>query len=637
MEKKRLENIKKEIDKDESRFHRGLAKIYQNRDGSLPDISQLEVRRKKHWPIYLTASLLILGALSAISWLGFIIFNPNSQFNDKSIKLDLQGQQSIASGDEVTYALQYKNIEKVNLKNLEIIFRYPAGFEFSSAEPKPTNSFNTAWQIGDLPKNGSGKIEIKGRIIGAVGSLKTIDATASFQPENFSSQFKETASFSSQITSSIIEIELDGPEQALLEKQITYKIKYRNSSDQDLSNIKIIANYPANFVFKSSDPKPSTEDSDARNLNNQWLIDKLEKRQEGEIEINGGYIKTADDNSGMASLGVQIGFFDPATDNLELQQEKSISTKIIGKDLSLNLILNGSNQDQPINFGQTLTYSIVYKNLGQQDIDDLQISISLDSDVLDWATLEDKNAGKIEGKQITWNKDQISEFDLIRPLDERTLDLTIQVKPANQINISKTNLQLQSYVTAAMQKIGDLDASDIKIESNKIISNINTDIELKVEGRYFDDDNIAVGTGPLPPVVGQTTSFRVYWSLANSLHEVSDVKVTTVLPAGVDWVNKFLVKTGSLSYSSKERKVTWSISKIPANKTFDDVNVWFDVSVTPTKEQVRKLIILTDQTNLTAFDRVTGSAISKDGKAITSNLEDDPVATGKGLVIDITE
>ena len=72
-------------------------------------------------------------------------------------------------------------------------------------------------------------------------------------------------------------------------------------------------------------------------------------------------------------------------------------------------------------------------------------------------------------------------------------------------------------------------------------------------------------------------------------------------------------------------------------KSFDDVNVWFDVSVTPTPQQAKKLLILTDQTTLTATDKLTESEITKIGKAVTSNLEDDPIGGGRGLVIDITE
>ncbi len=636
MKKDRLKQLKREAgDNNDAAIQKGLMNIYSDKDGNLPEISHLEVKRSGRWKLILLSTVGIILFLTAISWLGFIIFNPDKSFSSRSIKLELKSQQSIASGDEVVYVLEYKNIEKVTLRNLEIIFRYPDGFSFISAEPAPTNNFNSSWQLGDLARNTNGKIEIHGKLIGEVGSIKTINATASFQPENFSSVFKETTSFSSQVTSSILEVSLEGPQQILPEKKAIYKISYRNNSEQDLTNVKILVSYPANFIFQEANPPAFYREEDARNLNNQWLIENLGKKEEGEIEITGGFL--ADDQSSAASFSAQIGFLDATSDEFSLQQEQTIATEIIKPNLSLNLIINGSSQDQPINFGQTLTYSLVYKNLGQKDLDEVSFSITLDSDILDWDSLEDMHKGIIEGNKITWNKDQISEFDLVRPLAEGTIDFSIKVKEANEVNLDKNNLQVKSKATASLTKIGDLEVSDLEIFSNEIINIINADIQLKVEGRYFDDDNIAVGTGPLPPVVGQKTTFRVYWSLANSLHEVKDVEVKTTLPKGVEWADKYLVKTGNIDYSAKNNEVIWTINRLPIDKGFEDVNVWFDVSVTPTKQQERKLLILTDQTSLTATDESTDSEITKVGKAITSNLEDDPIGGGRGLVIDITE
>ncbi|MFA5021600.1 MAG: hypothetical protein WC508_00765 [Patescibacteria group bacterium] len=635
MDKYKLRQYKKSARHDEDlAIQKGLMNIYKNRDGSLTDISHLEVRRKGLLKVYFISFVAIIALLAAIAWLGFVIFNPNKSFSSKSIKLTINSEQNIASGNEVTYVLEYKNIEKAALDNLEIIFRYPDGFDFISANPMPSNEFNSAWQLGTLAQNGSGRIEIKGKLVGEVGSIKTINATASFQPQNFNSVFKETTSFSSQVTSSILEINIEGPSQLLAQKQATYKITYKNNSDQDLEKVKMLVTYPTNFVFQQANPASTQKPDEARNLNNEWLIDKLEKQQQGTIEITGGYL--ANDQNPIANFIAQIGFLNKDSGELSIQQEKIITTEIISPSLNINLIINGSNQNQPISFGQTLTYSIDYKNLGQKDLTGVVLSITLDSDVLDWSTLDDKHGGTVEGNKITWTKDQISDLDVVRILAQGVIDFSIKVKDANQVDLKKSSLMVKSKVQATLTKIGDLEAPDLKVDSNEIQNNINTDIDFKVEGRYFDDDNIAVGSGPLPPVVGQKTTFRIFWSLANSLHEVSDVVVTAKLPSGVNWENKYLVKAGTINYNSSDNTVSWKINRIPSNKGYDDVNVWFDLSVTPTKQQVRRLLILTDQTDLVATDKVTKSQITKTGKAITSNLEDDPIASGKGLVIDIS-
>ena len=278
-------------------------------------------------------------------------------------------------------------------------------------------------------------------------------------------------------------------------------------------------------------------------------VETLDKNQEGEIEIIGGYL--AEEDVDQVNLKVQIGFYNEEEDEFLLQQEKILTTQLVQPGLSLDLIINGSTTDQPISFDQVLTYSIVYKNLGQAELDDVEIVINLNSDILDWDTLNDKNNGKIENNSITWTMEEISSFDLVRPLDEGTIDFTIRTKLSDNIDPDSSNLQLTSKAFATLKMIGDLKVEDLIIESEEIKNNINTDLQLKVTARYFNDDNIAVGTGPLPPVVGQKTSFRIYWALANSLNAVEDVEVSTILPKGIDWDDKFLAKAGAMSYSAK--------------------------------------------------------------------------------------
>src|SRR3989344_4305960 len=446
MDEKQLKKYKKD-----SSVQKGLMKIYSNKDGSLPDISHLEVQRKSRFRNFFLSFIGLALLLSAIGWLGFTLFNPDRQFTDQSIGLKIKGAQSIASGDEVIYLLEYQNNEKVALREVELLIRYPDGFEFESASPEANNEFNTSWKLGDLSRGQTGQIEIRGKMIGEVGSIKILNTTISFIPENFSSIFKESSSFSSQITSSILELDVEGPEQILAEKKATYKISYKNNSEQTLEKIKIRVNYSANFIFQESTPEPFKQEDDARNLNNEWVIENLEQNQEGEVEIIGGYVEEEDIEK--VDFTVEIGFVDVETEEFSLQQQKIVTTNLVKPSLSLDLILNGSNQNQPINFGQQMTYSLVYKYLGQSELDEVSFKVILDSDILDWETLEDKNGGVVDGNTITWGKDQISELDLVRPLDQGSIDFTIQVKSADEVNLSTANLQVLSQAQAALEKI----------------------------------------------------------------------------------------------------------------------------------------------------------------------------------------
>lgn len=635
MELKRKLQNKKTSAINDAAIKSGLMKIYSNADGTLPDISHLEVHGRSRLKTFFIGAIVISVVLAAAAWLGFLLFGSSGIGDNKSISLNLSGPESVASGDEIIYVLEYKNIDRVDLENVEIIFRYPDKFSFVSADPTPTNNFDSSWSIGSLARGQSGRIEIRGRLIGEVGSIQPLNVTAQFKPANFSSMFKETATINSQITSSILAIDLLGPEKILAEKKVEYKISYSNTSDHDLSNIKIILTYPEQFVYQSATPTPQLQEATVVNANKKtWVIPLLEKQAKGEIIVTGGF--SSDEQATQATLVAQIGFAGETDDDFSPQQEKSFITEIIRPNLSLSLIINGSSESQPINFGDELTYSIIYKNLGQEDLSNISISVTVDGDIIDWQALSDQHGGKRSGGTITWTKEQVSSLDVVRSLTEGKIDFTVTVKEGAGTQ-SGVSLAITSKASAIVPQIGELESEPLKVESNEIKNNINTDITLRSQGRYFDDDNIPVGSGPLPPVVGQKTTFRVYWDLANSVHGVKDVVISTVLPQGVSWENKFLASVGSIAYSPSSRTISWKIGSIAPNKGFDSTKVWFDISVVPTKQQVRKLIILADQTTLTARDTVTDSVITKVVKAITSNLEDDPIGGGRGLVIDISQ
>jgi len=614
-----------------------LVKIYRDKDGKIPDISRLEVK-KRNWIktifILFTVSIVILAGLA---WLGFFIFGNGDDYRGQSLDIKITADKKIASGDEVVYKIEIKNKEKETLNNIELFIRFPEGFDYLSASPEPDNKYNNRWQLGQLLRGETKEVEIVGKLIGQVGTIKTVDLKVAFEPTSFSATFNETASLSQQITSSILEIEVEGPVETLPEKKIEYIVKYKNSSDKTLENVKLQIIYPLNFVYQSAEPEPyqGEEDEIARKLNNIWQFESVESEFEGSVLIKGGYV--ADDEEEKNFI-VQIGFLDE-DGNFQLQQEQKVTTKIIQQHLNLELFINGENNNNPVNFGETLNYLITYNNFGQSVLEDVEIEIIIESELVDWETVNGKELGEVDEdeKTIRWTSEHIEQLARIDSVgDDKTTDgqieFSLKLKEFETVDIEDTNFETKSIVNAYVGRVDDLEA-EIVVNSNALLNIINTELQLKAEGRYFNEDNIAVGNGPLPPVVGQKTSYRIYWYIANSLNDVTDVEVTATLPQGVDFTGKFLVNAGELTYLNDEKIVKWNISKISPNKTFDDVNIWFDVEVIPINDQKGKIIVLATQTELKAIDVKTEDEITKIKAAITSNLEHDPNAKGKGIVI----
>jgi hypothetical protein len=309
--------------------------------------------------------------------------------------------------------------------------------------------------------------------------------------------------------------------------------------------------------------------------------------------------------------------------------EYPVDLEIVKSDLNLGLVINGSRNDQGINFGDALHYSVTYSNKGDSEMRDIVIMAVIESEYLDWATLKDEAKGNVKDGMITWTKDQIPELALLSPGTESAIDFTIQALPQSAINSAKKNYEIKSY---AQFTIGN--KSEIKTvgdsKSNIISNKINTDLELKESIRYFNEDNIPVGSGPLPPKVGEATTFKVYWSIANNLHEINNLKVELSLPPYVVWDEKNISTLGTVAYTQEENKVVWDIGRLPV--IYEEVKAEFSIKITPVEDDRNKVLVLLPGSKITALDTQTNTEINKVSKAKTTKLEDDDIATGDGRV-----
>lgn len=605
-----------------SSIQEDLISIYKDEDG-LPDMSKLE-KIKSHRLrniILLVIGFLIL--LLAAAWLGFVVFGGFSKFSGEKIKVEIEAPQTFTSGEEISYIIKYSNQERLPISKVEISAQYPQGFIFESAFPQPVNESDNRWSLGTLPKYSEGEIKITGRLLGNIDSDKTITAYFDYRPANFNSDFQEVSYFNTKITSSVIDVELETPAEVIAGEPTNFIINYKNNFKESLKNIKIVLIEPENFSVKISEPEISEE-------NNTWLIDKMQPDEERKIEFVGAFLS---DVQGSKEMTLQIELQnDDGT--WYLQQEKTFILEVLKGELIVNLIINGSTDNQTINFGDTINYSIVYKNKGQTDVKDLVIKTNLVGNLIDWESLEDENNGTVEDQKIIWTSEEIEELSLLEQDDEGIINWQIKIKDKENFEEEETiDSSLMSWVDVDMI-IGETEDSQAKtsITSKTIINELNSDLILKTAGRYFNEDNIALGSGPLPPEVGKTTSYRIIWSLTNSVHEISNVKVKTILPENVYWTGKSVISAGQLNFNVNTREIIWTINLIPL--TVRKLEGSFEVSINPTNEDEGNLLVLTPETTLEAYDKKTNDQIFLTQGAITTNLDGDIIAEGKGIVIE---
>lgn len=600
--------------------------IYRNHGKSI-DMTKIERkdpnRRKKILFLIIFILIIILAATLA----GFYFFTKHEKkFSEEDIKIEINVPDKIVSGQETSIFINCINNSKIDLTKAELTVILSEGFNFLLSEPRPANELNNIWQLGEVKSDKKKGVEIKGQFIGDVGSTSTIDISLTYVPANFNSEFSKKSSRTVVIKSSVLDVEIEAAIRTISGKELSYSIKYKNNSSGDIERIKIEADYPQEFSFISAEPAASE-------ANKIWIIDNVVKNQEGEIKIKGLLYGNAGE---MKEFKANIGYLDKSN-NFQSQAESTSLILIVNPQLYLTIIINDSSKNETADFGQILDYKIKYQNDSEMEIQDLVIFCELTSEVLDWSSLIDTNDGLVEENKITWSKSKISGLEKVKQGEGGEITFSIKTKDnITATDDSEKNYTIVSLAKAVSEKVTDLESTKLEIESNVITTKINTKLELLNEARYYNDEYLQVGTGQIPPQVGKTTNYRIYWHLTNTTNEVSEVIVKTELPENVIWTGKTGITAGAnLEFDPDTREVTWSINKIPVyvGSLHPELEANFEVSVTPVEDDIGKILFLTEKTILTGHDQFTENDIETTKELLTSELINDPLAKGKGIVV----
>ena len=161
---------------------------------------------------------------------------------------------------------------------------------------------------------------------------------------------------------------------------------------------------------------------------------------------------------------------------------------------------------------------------------------------------------------------------------------------------------------------------EIFAESN-LVTKISTQPTLK-QVVYYND--LAFGSsGPLPPEVGKETSLTIHWQITNPGNDMSGVKISGILPAGVIWKNIVSVGSGQPepSYNKNTSEVVWNLGVLPqgVGVTGAKYEASFQVTIKPSLNQKGSTILLVKDSKLSGIDSFTKQNIIVPVRDITTN------------------
>lgn len=592
-----------------------LLEIYQDESGQTVDVRNFSVRHRRWW-LKVVFFLIYSSVLLVVGWLGYNYYTSYRAKTDL-LTISIETDKNLTAGQDFACTVNYHNNGSVPLADVELKLDWPAGFIFAQAEPAPAMS-NNLWQIGDIPAKSGGQIIIHGRLINKIGESNQLSAQASFRPINLSSTFVATGYSNAILSDSSLAIGLSAPDTFAVGRGNEVVINYQSKAGNQIDNLKLLVNSLdwADVKLVNSNDQPIELSADQG-----WILPAA-KDQLSVLKL---IVTPKPEADGQKVLSIRLE--TKLGDKSYLLDSRDFDCQLVNSNLNLLLKVNDSNAGSGVSAGQLLKYQLSYTNQGNNTLKDVRLTAVLQGSWLDWPTLKDPENGQVSGQTISWSKKEKPELALLKPGASGVIDFTIKLK--DWATGDKTDSgELVSYgyyqTDNATASPGD------NQKSNTVTSQLNSDLSFHETVVYFNEDNIAVGSGPLPLIVGETTNLKVYWRLSNNLHDLRDAAVVAELPDYITWAGKNNTTNGQITYDQDSHQVTWKLAGVPANTK--DLVGEFSLGVTPRSDQKNRIIILTSGSTVTATDNVTQSRLTVTGPAKTSRLEDDQIAQTDGLV-----
>lgn len=338
---------------------------------------------------------------------GLFYYYQDTIFSTQFLKLSVSAQATANTGDEVTYAVNYKNDSKFSLKDPKIIFELP---DNSLTED---NKIRFTQNLKDVAPGEEGVLNFSGILLGKEGDVKTARVWFSYMPENLSARYESNATADTKILATPINLTFDAPDTLASGKEANLTIGYASDINYPLENMSIKLQSPEGFRAISSTPNSLD--------GGEWKLPVLQKGKNGTIKIRG---LIAGDSPAVGQFSLKLGMWQSGSFVVvkELDQEVKVSPAPV----SINQVIN-NDAGYVATAGELLNYQVTVKNNSQSAMSNISVSMVLSGRALDLNTLTSSMA-QINGNLLTFDSQKNPTLSSVSPGQEINVTFSVKIK-----------------------------------------------------------------------------------------------------------------------------------------------------------------------------------------------------------------
>jgi len=522
-------------------------------------------------------------------------------YSKEILKLEILGPAETDISQEIEYTVKYKNNGNIRLEELRLIFEFPEHALLAEGTTKRQEIGPD--KLEDIYPGEEKIFKFKGRLFGKEGELKTAKAWLNYRPKNLKPRYESATTFTTVIKPAPLTFDFDLASKVEPGRVLKFSLNYFSSLNYPLTNLRVKIEYPSDFEFLESIPRSLGK--------TEWDIPLLNKAEGGRIEIRGKLSgELREQKFFQASLGIWLD------DEFILLKEITKGVEITKPTLYVFQRIN-SYDEYIASPGEVLHYEIFFRNVGDEPFSDLFLVARLDGKAFDFDSVKTETGQFNKGdNSIIWDWRGVDKLKFLTQGEEGKVEFWLNTKEIFQTaGFQEKNFVLKNTVSIAKVK-------------EEFKSKLNSKLVISQKG-YFQDEAFG-NSGPVPPKVGQATTYTIVWEVKNYYNDLGNVKVKAFLPSNVGLTGKIFPESESskFAFDNKSREIVWTVSDGSGLAAGTGVlnqppTVVFQVALTPFIEHKGKILPIINEARITGEDQWTEVILEKIAQAIDTTLPDD--------------
>ncbi|MDA1168989.1 MAG: hypothetical protein O3A36_01470 [bacterium] len=525
---------------------------------SPPLINIMDIKTKRRRKIVIRT---MLGALATSIFIGGVFltvwYRGTQQVKQSQIGIEIGAPEHFTAGSEFTYNLVVRNTSKVDWGSVDVTLTTPTGFSYESSSPegKPSDQ-NISVSLPPLLENESSTFTVTGRLVGEEGSSALSRVEVRVSPKNFPKERIVQSKTTTTLISAIpLEVSIEAGSNAAVGERIAAVIHIRNLSDTKITGALLRLTPTPGMQLAVEDTGFSAEFSVVDSF---WRLPDIQPLDEV-VRYSVLYVTGNSGDQRELSIAVTQDQKNQTFTLRKISHVVSVTSAQISVAQTFN---NDTSGKLVIGAGARVDGAIEYKNTGTNGLTDAIVKVKFEGTGLDASSIT-LNSGAYDptANTITWTAASVPTLKRILPGASGKITYSFNTLPYDKFPLVPNGKNQQLIASAS------LDSPDLpkptgqirQVVSGRFFMPISTDVLMGIDA-FYDDGRLGItSTGPLPPKVGEQTTYTLRTRVGSSLNDIENAKVTIILPDGVSYTNSSYKTAGDIEFNDRTNTFVWTI------------------------------------------------------------------------------